>query len=113
MTRSRTGEAAAALVFLMLTGCGDPAQPKPDVVEVFTPGNTFSPFTATVPAGGVVRFNIFGDDHNVIFSHTTPGYPADINVVKDVIVDRSFAVPGTFSYACTVHPGMNGEVVVK
>lgn len=97
----------------LLAACGEPTPPAPPVVEVFTPGNTFSPFTANVTTGGIVRFNIFGDEHNVIFSHATPGYPADINVVRDVIVDRTFQVVGTFPYSCTVHPGMNGEIVVK
>ena len=112
MTRSRIA-LAATLTGLTLAGCGDPSQPKPGTVDVFTPGNTFSPFTANVSAGGVVRFNIFGVEHNVIFSRATPGYPDDINVVKDVVVERVFAVAGTFPYSCTVHPGMNGEVVVK
>lgn len=93
--------------------CDGPIEPVPAIVEVFTPGNTFSPFTATVRSGGTVRFNIFGDDHNVIFARTTAGAPADINIVKDVSVDRAFPALGTFPYSCTVHPGMNGEIVVQ
>lgn len=107
-----TRQAAALLTALALGACDDPVKPE-TVVDVYTPGNTFSPFSASLSAGGIVRFNIFGEDHNVIFSRTTPGHPADINVVKDVIVERTFLVTGTFHYTCTVHPGMDGEVVVK
>jgi plastocyanin len=82
-------------------------------VEVFTPGNTFSPFTANVSVGGVVRFHIFGDDHNVIFTPGTAGAPQDINVVRDVTVDRTFTKAGDYAYSCTVHPGMNGEIIVR
>ncbi|HET9424328.1 MAG TPA: hypothetical protein VFO55_03070 [Gemmatimonadaceae bacterium] len=114
MIRPRFTLATIALVALVAAACkDDPAGPVTAAVDVFTPGNTFSPFTATISVGGVVRFNIFGDEHNVIFSRANPGYPADINVVKDVIVERTFAAVGTFPYACTVHPGMNGEIVVK
>lgn len=104
----------SAVALLGCAGGGDgPSAPAPTTVDVFTPGNNFSPFSARVTAGSVVRFNIFGDDHNVIFSRTVAGFPADINVVKDVVVARTFGTKGTFSYACTVHPGMNGEVVVQ
>ena len=89
------------------------AAPDPQTVDVYTPGNSFSPFSTRVLAGAVVRYNIYGDDHNVIFSHAVAGYPADINVVKDVVVSRTFPTKGTFSYTCTVHPGMNGEIVVQ
>ena len=100
-----------------LPGCSaggeGPAGPASTTVDVFTPGNTFSPFSTRVTAGSTVRFNIFGDDHNVIFSHTVAGFPADINVVNGVVVARTFSSKGTFTYSCTVHPGMTGEVVVQ
>jgi len=102
----------SALCLLALGACDHPAQPKPEIVEVFTPGNTFSPFTATLSVGGIARFNIFGDDHNVIFTPGTPGAPQDINIVRDVVVDRTFTTAGSYSYSCTVHPGMNGEIIV-
>lgn len=104
---------ASAICLVALGACDHPEQPKPAVVEVFTPGNTFSPFTANLSVGGVVRFNIFGDDHNVIFTPGTPGAPADINVVRDVVVERTFPTAGDYAYTCTVHPGMNGEILVR
>lgn len=115
MTMKRGLRLLAGMAALtVVAGCADdPLDPTPVLVDVYTPGNTFSPFTATVRVSGVVRFNIFGDEHNVIFSQATPGYPADVNVVRDVVVERTFATVGTFPYSCTVHPGMTGEIVVK
>ncbi|MEO5568853.1 MAG: hypothetical protein ABIR92_10185 [Gemmatimonadaceae bacterium] len=105
--------AAAMLGVMVGLSCDRAVEPTPPILDVFTPGNTFSPFTATIPVGGTVRFNIFGDDHNVIFARATAGAPSDINIVKDVMVERAFSAVGTFPYSCTVHPGMNGEIVVR
>ena len=107
----------APLALGLLVGCsggGDaPVAPTTQPADVFTTGNTFSPFSTRIAVGTVVRFNIFGDDHNVIFSRAVEGFPADINVVRNVVVARTFGTRGTFSYTCTVHPGMDGEIVVK
>lgn len=108
----------APLVALAVVACGggsDPGTaPVPAApVDVFTPGTVFSPFSATIPVGGTVRFNISGAAHNVKFDRTTAGAPADIPVVSDVVVARTFGTQGTFAYDCTVHPGMSGQVVVK
>lgn len=105
------------LAATLLLGCGGggdaPVAPVVTTVDVFTTGNTFSPFSTRIAVGTMVRFNIFGDDHNVIFSKVVPGSPADVNVVRNVIVSRTFGAKGTFAYSCTVHPGMDGEVVVQ
>jgi plastocyanin len=108
-----TTRRAILLAALGLAACHGVDDPKPPVVEVFTPGNTFSPFSANVNAGGVVRFNIFGDEHNVIFTPGITGAPADIQIVRDQIVDRTFPRAGDYPYSCTVHPGMNGEIIVR
>ena len=90
----------------------NPTTPVVTTFDVYTPGNTFSPFSLRVTRGSTVRFNIFGENHNVIFGRSTSGAPTDIIVVKDVVVSRQFSTTGSFSYSCTVHPGMTGEIVV-
>jgi plastocyanin len=80
--------------------------------DVYTPGETFSPTVLEVPLGATVRFNMFGDEHNADFANV-PGRPADIPVVVNVIVSRTFNTRGTFPYDCTVHPGMSGQIVVE
>jgi plastocyanin len=109
----RALHAAILLGGLALAGCHGTEEPKPNLVEVFTPGNTFSPFSANLAVGGVVRFNIFGEEHNVIFTPATPGAPEDVKVVRDVVVERTFTRAGDYPYTCTVHPGMNGEIIVR
>jgi plastocyanin len=94
-----------------------PTSPAPTTVDVFTPGDTFSPFTVTVGVGSTIRFNIAlapdGTGHDVIFATSPGGAPANIDVVGDTIISRVFNARGTFEYQCTVHPGMTGEVVVQ
>lgn len=104
-----------AILCAALAACSKSESPTAPVVttfDVYTPGNTFSPFSLRVTRGSTVRFNIYGENHNVIFGRSTSGAPTDINVVKDVIVSRQFSAAGSFSYSCTVHPGMTGEIVV-
>ncbi len=106
------------LVALSLIGCGGSDSPPTApagggaTAEVFTPGNTFSPFSTTIALGASVKFNITGVPHNVIFASIT-GAPANINIVSNVVVTRTFNTRGTFPYDCTVHPGMSGQVVVQ
>ena len=111
--RPRLTRILGVLAISASLGCDRTTEPEPPVVDVYTPGNTFSPFSATIAVGGVVRFHIFGDEHNVIFEPNTPGAPANVNIVRDVVVERTFAAVGDFPYSCTVHPGMTGEIVVR
>lgn len=80
--------------------------------DIFTPGEVFTPFELIVPRNGIVRFHMFGDEHNAEFA-SVPGAPADVPIVKDQIVSRIFTVQGTFPYDCTVHPGMSGQIIVQ
>jgi len=116
--------AIASLLVASLAACSGsssdasmPTSPGVTTVEVFTPGDIFSPFTVAISAGSTVRFNIAkapdGTGHNVIFDASPAGAPANINVVADTVIARTFNSRGTFGYSCTVHPGMAGEIVVQ
>ena len=75
--------------------------------DQFSPGNT------SVATGQVIQWTVASDSvpHNVTFDSngdlTSPGSlgPGDTWQVK-------FTVPGTYSYRCTIHDGMNGQVTV-
>lgn len=107
------------ILTLAVAGCGGsdagpaPTQPIVTAAEVFTPGNVFSPFSTVIQVGGTVKFNITGVPHNAIFASTPPGAPANINIVSNTVVPRTFNTRGTFPYDCTIHPGMSGQVVVQ
>jgi plastocyanin len=106
----------AALVACSGTDSIQPGPEYPMTLDVFTPGNIFSPATADIAVGGTIRFRMTespdGDGHNALFNRSVAGAPIDVPIVKDTTVSRTFTKAGTFSYFCTVHPGMNGEVVV-
>ena len=118
LARKRARAVAAVAAALLTGSCGgdDSTAPAADIVDVYTPGAVFTPFTAEVGVGGTVRFHMMrsadGDGHNAIFNKTPSGAPADVNIVVDSTVSRVFTTRGTFGYYCTVHPGMTGEVVV-
>jgi len=84
----------------------------PSQMRVTMPGNVFVPLLVRLARGGTVTWVFGAAPHNVIFA-PTPGAPADINIVSDVEVARTFSTAGTFRYDCTIHPGMSGVVEVK
>ncbi len=120
---ARTTVLAALAVAVMAAACGggdqptDPGTTRPDTLDVFTPGNVFSPTSSEIRVGSSIRFRISespdGRGHNVLFTGGVPGAPANVPVVKDTSVLRTFTRTGTFPYSCTVHPGMDGDVIVR
>lgn len=75
--------------------------------------NSFNPTSVTIAGSGTVAWsNATGVLHNVTFTPAT-GSPANIPSFAAGSVSRSFATTGTFSYHCTNHPGMSGQVIVQ
>ena len=78
-----------------------------------TATNTFVPSTVTIIRNGTVTWsNNFGVVHNVTFG-TGTGVPANVSNMAMGSVSRSFPAAGTFSYQCTNHQGMGGQVIVQ
>ena len=71
--------------------------------------NQFNPSTAFITRNGTVTWN-FATTHNVTFA---TGGPANITDQSSGSASRQFPNAGTFAYQCTIHPGMNGSVVVQ
>jgi amicyanin len=72
---------------------------------------TFTPATITVPAGTAVTW-INGDD----IPHTVTAANNDFrSKVMDTDQQYSFTFtkPGTYEYFCSLHPHMQGRVIVK
>jgi plastocyanin len=76
----------------------------------------FNPDSVLIATGGQGVTWTWNDGvitHNVTFAATT-GAPANCaNGASGTTCTRAFSTAGTFNYSCTLHPGMNGKVVVQ
>lgn len=84
----------------------------PATALVTMPGDVFAPFIVRVRPGGTVTWRFGASPHNVIFA-PAPNAPANIDIVSNVDVSRTFPVAGAWRYDCTIHPGMAGRVEVR
>lgn len=76
--------------------------------DVDTPHNCFAPAVARVDVGDTVTWrSTNGVAHNVT---TSAGFGGDLP--PKASFSHRFAEPGVYPYACTLHPGMVGAVVV-
>jgi plastocyanin len=78
---------------------------------VTMPGLSFAPFSVSITRGQAVYWDFPSLEHNVVFA-ARPGAPPEIGVIANATVSRTFGTAGTFTYDCTVHNGMSGQVVV-
>ena len=94
-------------------GCHGPATPPGDseasVVKI--DGCMFYPTVARVPVGTTVRFVNTGQvPHNVTGVSGTWGSPGEF--APNAEYRETFSAAGIYPFACTLHPGMNGAIVV-
>jgi plastocyanin len=103
------------------TAAGLPGGPSVTftTIAVFTvtvgPGTAFSPNNLTIPLHFPVKFLWATGNtllHNVTFDPIT-GAPATITDRTAGDVNTAWHDPGTFTYQCTNHPGMTGQIVVQ
>jgi plastocyanin len=91
---------------------GAGAQP-PSTAEVqATASSTFTPGCVVIGAGGSVTWQFGALGHNVIFGTNKPT-GGDIAERANTSESRTFPTAGDFPYTCTIHPGMNGRVIVR
>lgn len=79
---------------------------------VASESNTFTPPAFAIQAGGSVTWSFGAVTHTVTFTGGS-GAPANIGSGFQEQVARNFATAGSFSYVCTIHPGMAGRVIVR
>ncbi len=115
-TDAATTDAAATTTDAASTGTGTPSDVElidctgvtPDA-EVTNEGSTaFSPASATVPVGGVVRFDPAGAPHNM----TSDEAGVFATATSEEACLR-FNAAGDFAFHCSVHPVMVGTITVE
>lgn len=77
-----------------------------------TSGDVFTPNTVAIARGGSVLWTFGVTIHNVTFG-AGAGVPSNIGNVSGTQESRTFTTAGNFSYNCTLHAGMNGQVIVR
>lgn len=117
--RRRTALVAAQLLTASLTvgvaAAGAPlvATSAPAVAatrSVSMAGTAFSPARLTVVQGDVVRWT--NNDSMTHNARSGQGFFRSPNLAPGGVFSATFHHAGTFGYACTLHFGMNGKVVV-
>lgn len=104
---SRGGITRTATVAVTVTG------QLPAIASVSTTsGDVFTPSTVAIALGGSVTWTFGATIHNVTFGGTA-GAPNNIGNSSGTQVSRTFTQVGNFSYTCTLHAGMNGQVIVR
>jgi plastocyanin len=80
--------------------------------EVSMEGIAFQPAEVTVSAGDTVTWtNNDSVGHDVTADSFSSGDPG--GMASGDTFEHTFEEAGTFDYVCTVHPGMEGTVVVE
>lgn len=92
-------------------GCHGPVSPPGDgessVIKI--DGCMFFPTIARVPVGTSVRFLNTGEvPHNV--TGVSGAWGGELPTGGEL--RQTFSAPGAYPFACTLHPGMNGAIVV-
>lgn len=73
----------------------------------------FAPSAVAIQRGGAVTWTFGSLEHTVTFAGTT-GAPASISSGGySTSISRTFSTAGNFTYQCTIHAGMSGQVVVR
>ena len=80
-------------------------------VSVGASGNAFNPADVDILSGGTVNFSWNGVTHNVTWQ-TTPASVQNIPDRSTGTVPVTLITTGTYSYHCTIHPGMEGTITV-
>jgi len=105
--------AVVALVVVASVACDTTSTGPAGRKSVSINDDFFDPATTSVLKGDTVYFVWAGvHQHDVIFDVAT-GVPANCGLASGGVCTRVFTTIGTFTYNCTVHPGMNGSVTVQ
>lgn len=102
------GLLAAGGLALLLTGTPAVALPSPTIgIKDFK----YAPPVLTVPVGTTVTWVNHDEEPHTVTS-TTGAFGSAGLVNEDTFAQR-FTTPGTYQYACALHPHMKATVIVR
>lgn len=104
---TRDGVTATATATVTVTG----SLPAAASIAAGT-DNTFTPATVVVARNATVSYDFGSIVHNATFRSAT-GAPANIGNTSAATVTRTFPTAGDFTYDCSLHAGMTGQVIVR
>ena len=73
-------------------------------------GLAFQPSTVNVAVGGTVTWT---NDDSAAHTVEGDGWGSSGEVAQGATFSHTFDAAGTYSYKCTIHPSMTGQVIVK
>ena len=84
----------------------------PTVTVVATDQLAFSPASQNAHVGDIIQWTVPGtSSHTVTFDNHSD--LSDLSLLPGGTWEVKFTTAGTYAYTCTVHPGMNGTIVVS
>jgi len=119
MTALRTARLASTFALLLLgAGAGSwlgwhSVAAAPAAVDVVIDNFAFGPKTLTVARGSTVTWTNKDDDPHTVVSDADPKLFKSGALDTDDHFAFTFNEAGTFKYFCTLHPRMQGTVVVQ
>ncbi|HTP83813.1 MAG TPA: cupredoxin family copper-binding protein [Alphaproteobacteria bacterium] len=114
--RRRTARLAATLALPLLAGSWigwHSVAAAPTSSEVVIDEYKFGPATLTVPRGTTVTWTNKDDDPHTVVSDSDPKLFKSGALDTDDHFTFTFTEAGTFKYFCTIHPRMQGTVIVQ
>ena len=110
------GLATPVMIAMLLLFAGSPSvtandQPSAANAEVTIDNFVFGPQTITVPVGATVTWTNRDDIPHT--SVSTEGVFKSKVLDTDEKFSYTFTKAGTYSYYCTIHPKMTGQVIVQ
>jgi plastocyanin len=120
MRKTVVAVALTALLGLSAGACGgdkkdddDASSPKttsgPAAATIKASGTTWSPDEVVVKAGDTVEWDVKGSIVHDLKGDEGISHKA----ASTFTVTHTFAKAGTYSYQCTIHPGMTGTITVN